>query len=128
MDPYAALVDHLDGLDVVSSVHVELPHDQELRQLPCINLVSAGPAQRQMTMQGLGLDIQDIDVEIYVDESTWVRGDALRIANFLRAKLSVFRLGRMHVTEVTRPDKLPDRNPSIRRLGMTVSVLVPAPH
>lgn len=126
MDPYAALVTYLDGLNLVASVHVELPHDEKLRALPCINLVSAGPAQRQMTMQSLGLDIQDIDVDIYVDESMWVRGDAHRIANLVRAKLSLFRVGRMHVTEVTRPEKLPDRNPSIRRLGMTVSVLIPA--
>lgn len=127
MDPYAELVKYLTTIETIKSVHVELPHDAELRVMPCINLVSAGRAQRQPSMQGLGIDIQDIDVDVYVDDLTWKKGDAFRIANLVRLRLTGFRVGMMRAVEVSRPDKLPDRNANIRRLGMTVSVLLPAP-
>lgn len=128
MDLYPELVSYLRCIEPIRAVYTELPHGVELTALPCINLVSAGPGRRLLSMQGLGVDAEDIDVELYIAEHMWQRGDAFPIAQKIRALLSQFRAGQAKALDVTRPEKLPDRNPSIRRLGMTVSIMLPAIH
>lgn len=126
MDPLAALVTYLAGVPGIASVHVELPHDEQLRSLPCIDLQPAGPAARHPALLGLGFDTQDIDVDLYVSAGDWRRGLARPLATRVRVHLDRFRSGPMAAVGVTAPHKLPDRNPDIRRLGMTVSVRLPA--
>lgn len=128
MDPFAALVPYLNAVPGVATVHVGLPHDAEMRTLPCIDLQPAGPAARHRSSAGLGFDTQDIDVDLYVSASDWKLGRASPLASQVRAHLDRFRAGLIVAVEVTTPQKLPDRNPNIRRMGMTVSVRLPALH
>lgn len=127
-DVYAALVTHLSQLGQVGSVYREAPHDADLGTLPAIDLQDPGPAGRKPAWQHLGVDEVDIDVDLYVTRTMWLRGQADPLADTIRTHLYRFRAGRMKAVEVSRPTKRSDRNPEIRRLGMTVTVLVPAPY
>lgn len=126
MDVYGLLVSHIATLDSIAAVHVELPAGVDLDALPCVALHSAGPAQRRPALQGLGADVVGVDVHLYVGTTTWMTGQAHPLADALRRHLSRWRDGRAHVIDVTRPERLPDRNPNIRRLGMTADIIVPA--
>lgn len=125
-DIYAALITHLSHLEQVGSVYRELPHNADLGTLPALDLQDPGPAGRKPAWQGLGWDAVDIDVDLYITRTMWLQGLADPLANTIRHHLYTFRAGQMRAVEVTRPTKRSDRNENIRRLGMTVTVLVPA--
>lgn len=126
MDLYAALVVYLKDFPGVASVQREMTHDFELALLPAIDLVDPGPAGRKPALQGLGFDAVDVDIDLYFSRASWMSGAGDALARDLREHLSSFRFGRMKAIEVSRPHKRPDRNSNIRRLGFTVTVLMPA--
>lgn len=110
-------------------VYVDIPHKFELGRLPAIGLYYVGPAERRPALNSLGIDMEDIDVDIFIPKKTWVTGEAFKLAQLLRMQLYQFRTDDSRCLEVTRPTRRPDRNPTIRRLGMTVTVASPAsPH
>lgn len=126
MDLYASLVPFISRFPGVRSVHVELPHDAELRALPCVDLQPAGPAGRTPALQGLGVDSVFIDVDLFVSPQMWLTGQAAALADNLRRYLSTYRDGMARAVDVGRPSRRPDRNPNIRRIGFTVEILTPA--
>ncbi|MCT1450645.1 hypothetical protein [Corynebacterium sp. p3-SID1194] len=126
MDIYPALVAHIAQFAGVDSVFVELPHDFASKHLPAVQLESAGPARRAPFLQGLGVDAVGVDVNLYVSPEQWRAGTSMVVAHKLRAHLYQFRSGRARATEVSRPEKWPDRNQYTRRIGLTAEILVPA--
>lgn len=126
MDLYAELVKHVRGFGGIASVQREMPHDFDLKKLPAVDLTDPGPAGRKPALQGLGFDVVDVDVDLYMDRAMWMSGAGDQLAQQLRKHLSTFRSGRLKAFEVSRPYKRPDRNSSIRRIGMTVTVLMPS--
>lgn len=126
MDVYAELVQYIRGFQGIQSVQREMPHDFDLTTLPAVDLTDPGPAGRKPALQGLGFDEVDIDVDLYLSRTMWLSGAGETLAQNLRSHLSAFQTGRMKAVDVTRPHKRPDRNSSIRRLGMTITVLMPA--
>lgn len=125
MDVYALLISYIAALPGIKSVHEDLTEGVDLGSLPCVAVHSAGPAQRRPALQGLGVDVVSIDVHLYISRSAWMKGQAYSLAEMLRRHLSVWRRGQIRAVDVSRPDRLPDRNPNIRRLGMTVDIHVP---
>lgn len=123
-DPYAELVRQLGAQRQV--VYVELPHDAPLDHLPCIDLQPAGPGSNRSGLNNLGGDLVGIDVDLYVPYAYWADGRAEQHARALRHFLSHLHLPDMAVVSVTRPQKLPDRNERIRRLGMTATIAIKA--
>lgn len=126
MDVYAALVQHIRGFQGIQSVQVEMPHGFDMKTLPAVDLTDPGPAGRKPALQGLGFDEVDVDVDLFISHTMWLTGGARALADDLRVHLMTFHTGRMKTVEVTRPSKRPDRNSSIRRLGMIITVLMPA--
>lgn len=126
MDIYPPLVAHIAEFPGVESVHVELPHDFTSKPLPAVQLESAGPARRAPSLQGLGADLVGVDVNLFVSPAQWRAGDSMVLAHQLRAHIYRFRAGLARTTEVSRPEKWPDRNPHTRRIGLTAEILLPA--
>jgi len=125
MDVYKALVAFL-GDKGFGPVYTELPHDAEADGLPFVDLQ---PVAKPFTTHGLnvlGFDEIDIDIDLYVSADDWATGKAARLAQVLRLRLHAFRDPAIRVKAISAPARRPDRNNKIRRLGMTVTVMVPA--
>lgn len=125
MDVYAALIAHLRAVDGVAAAYVEAPHDLELK-LPAVDLQPVGPARRHRAFNHLGADALDVDVDIYFTTSDALTGAGQALAHRVRQSLAGFRQGLMKSIDVGRPESRPDRNPNIRRLCVTVTVIAPA--
>ncbi|HAT1303608.1 hypothetical protein ACL1F6_08340 [Corynebacterium striatum] len=106
-------------------VFVDLPHGFELEELPTIGLFTVGPAERRPGLNVLGVDVEDIDVDFFVSPLMWETGEAVKLANIVRLFLYRFRDGPVRVLDVSRPERRVDRNPKVRRLGMTVTFASP---
>lgn len=126
MDLFAELVTYIDQVPDVEAVHVDLEHGVRLQQLPCVALYSAGPAARHPAAQGLGADTVSIDVELFISPFMHHDGSGHQLAQQIRSHLARFRSGMARAVDVSRPARRPDRNPDVRRLGMTVDIIVPA--
>lgn len=123
-DVYAALVSYLGGHGYKASAF--MPMADPLPSLPWVDLQSAGPGITHPGINTLGADTVDVDVGYYVSATDWLRGGVPDQARALRHLLAKFQQGHMRVVAVTRPHRMPDRNPNIRRMEMTVSVRLPA--
>lgn len=121
-DVYRELVKQLSTAGQV--VYVEVPHNAPLDKLPCIDLQPAGPGSNLGAFNALGGDLVDVDVDFYAPVDYFNSGMAYEHASAIRSFLSKIRLPGFNVVAVTYPISLPDRNPRIRRLGMTATVAV----
>ncbi|MGX9138472.1 hypothetical protein [Corynebacterium striatum] len=106
-------------------VFVDLPHGFELEELPTIGLFTVGPPERRPGLNVLGVDVEDIDVDFFVSPLMWETGEAVKLVNIVRLFLSRLRDGPVRVLDVSRPERRIDRNPKVRRLGMTVTLASP---
>lgn len=123
-DALAALVSHIKSGPW--RVYAEMPHNFELKSLPAINVVQVGPSARSPALNGLGVDWMDYDCDLYVDHAQWASGQAQRLADQLRQHLTRLHSDGVRFIDASRPAKRPDRNSTIRRLSVTVTVAAPA--
>ncbi|QRP60874.1 hypothetical protein I6J72_05465 [Corynebacterium sp. FDAARGOS 1242] len=124
VDNFALLVTAL-GENFPYPVHVDLPHKFELKELPTIGLFSAGPAERRPGLNVLGVDVEDIDLHFFVSPEMMRSGEAMKRAAILRIFLARVRADSTRVLDVTRPEIMLDRNPRVKRIGLTVSIASP---
>ena len=124
VDNFALLVKAL-GDNFPYPVHVNLPHDFEIKDLPTIALFSAGPAERRPGLNVLGVDVEDIDLHFFVSPGMLRSGEAMKAAAVVRLFLSQLRVGETRVLDATRPERMLDRNPRVARIGFTASIASP---
>ncbi|WP_311353784.1 hypothetical protein [Corynebacterium pyruviciproducens] len=108
------------------TVYADLPHDVELRAFPCAGLTVVGPATTRHAFNAPGLDLEDIDVDVYSTPAAFTTGALFRQALSLRIHLLHLHRDKTSVIAASRPQRRPDRNPKIRRIGFTVTVAGPA--
>ena len=123
-DEYAALISHLALLGY--PVYFHLPHSFEEQGLPAIWVQPVGPAARSPGLNHLGIDRIDLDVDILTGVTSWDTGEAMRLSHRIRQHLTGLRTGGFRVLDAGRPVARPDWNPDIRRIGLTVTLAVPA--
>lgn len=124
VDNFALLVKAL-GENFLCPVYVNLPHDFEIKELPTISLYSAGPAERRPGLNVLGVDVEDIDLHFLVSREMLRSGEAMKRAAVMRIFLSQLLAGSTRVIDVTRPERMLDLNPRVKRIGLTVSIASP---
>lgn len=108
-------------------VYVDLPTGFELKSLPSIGLSFVGTAERRPGLNVLGIDVEDVDVDLFVSPAMWESGEAVKLAHRIRIMLEhdFSPQSGVRVLGCSRPSRRPDRNPKIRRIGLTVSVASP---
>lgn len=124
-DVFKALVARLDGAGF-GPVTVELPAGESLLELPCVDVWPVAAPSTTHGLNVLGVDVVDVDVDLFVSRGQWLAGDGERWANELREYLFAWRDPLFRVRHVTAPVRRPDRNKNIRRYGVTIQIVCPA--
>ncbi|APT85320.1 hypothetical protein CAQU_09865 [Corynebacterium aquilae DSM 44791] len=104
----------------------ELPHSFELTKLPALHVHEIGPAARSPALNTLGVDVQDVDLEIFVTPEMWDSGEAHDLAHRLRSWLMHRSRGAFRIQDIGRPIRRPDINEAVRRYAFTIRIALPA--
>lgn len=125
IDPFIALNKYLTA-EGFGPVYTEMPNDQPLPRLPCVDLWPVAKSTAQHAFNAMGYDVHHIDVDLYLPRAmVSVTGEGYALADRLRKTLFAFRDPRIRVRHVTAPHRRPDRNRDIRRLGLTITLIIP---